>query len=58
MHNSSIQYFPLRGNQETESCVCIVQSFSTAGHPLWRSYSAYVVPYLHTWQTIADQNRP
>jgi len=35
-----------------------VQSFSTAGHPLWRSYSAYVAPDLHTWQTIADQNRP
>jgi len=35
-----------------------IQSFSTAGHPLWRSYSAYVAPNLRTWQTIADQNRP
>ena len=35
-----------------------LQSFSTAGHPLWRSYSAYVAPDLHTWQTIADQTHP
>jgi len=24
VHNSLIQCFPLRGNQETESCVCMV----------------------------------
>jgi len=35
-----------------------IEPFSTAGHPMWLSFSAYVALDLHTWRTIADQNRP
>ena len=31
VHNSSIQCFPLRGNQKTESCVCMVPGPVAAG---------------------------